>query len=235
MQEGKIHMLNVERISKTYNKQPIFTDVSFSIHPGEIIGLVGENGAGKSTLLHVLATLQMPTTGSIQLYDWYYQKHRKHVRRHIGFVPQDIAIWDNFTVRENMVFFEKLAWKNNFEKELKELCLDMNLDRWHDKVHTLSGGMKRKLNLAISLIHDPALILLDEPTVGIDLKSKKEIATYLQKLAHNQQKMVLYTSHDMDEIKALCSKVICIGEDPFYRNLLQHAGKKIVPLNNSFP
>ncbi|API90797.1 MULTISPECIES: ABC transporter ATP-binding protein [Virgibacillus] len=221
-------MLNVDCISKTYNKQAIFSNLSFSVHPGEIIGLVGENGAGKSTLLQLLATLQSPTTGGIQLYDWYYKQHRKLVRRHIGFVPQEIAIWDNFTVRENMIFFEKLAWKKKSEKELKQLCLDMNLDRWDEKVHTLSGGMKRKLNLAISLIHDPDLILLDEPTVGIDLKSKKEIAAYLKKLAQEKEKMILYTSHDMDEINELCTRVICIGKDPFYKNLLQHAGKKII-------
>lgn len=221
-------MLNVDRISKTYNKQVIFSDLSFSVHPGEIIGLVGENGAGKSTLLQLLATLQAPTTGSIQLYNWFYPQHRKLIRRHIGFVPQDIAIWENFTVRENMVFFEKLAWKKKSEKELKQLCLDMNLDQWSEKVSTLSGGMKRKLNLAITLIHDPDLILLDEPTVGIDLKSKKEIAAYLKKLAQEKEKMILYTSHDMDEISELCTRVICIGKDPFYKNLLQQAGKKMI-------
>jgi ABC-2 type transport system ATP-binding protein len=227
MEERRTNMLKVDNITKAYHKKPIITNLSFTVQPGEIIGLVGENGAGKSTLLQMLATLQPPTVGNICLYDWTYKKNRKQVRRHIGFVPQDIAIWENFTVRENMLFFEKLSWKKKSEKQLEQLCLDMNLDRWNDKVQTLSGGMKRKLNLAISLIHDPDLLLLDEPTVGIDLKSKKEISFYLQKLAIDNQKMIVYTSHDMDEIKGLCTRVLCIGKDPFYKDLLQQAGKEI--------
>src|SRR5699024_9782805 len=94
--------------------------------------------------------------------------------------PQEIAVWEQFTVEENMIFFEKLSWKNKSRRELRRLCEEMKLDRWEDQVNTLSGGMKRKLNLAISLIHDPKVLLLDEPTVGIDLKSRKEIGSYLR-------------------------------------------------------
>src|SRR5699024_2108092 len=145
-----------------------------------IIGLVGENGAGKSTLLNILATLQRPSKGSITLNERTYQKHTKEIRKQIGFVPQDIAVWEEISVEENMNFVEKLAWQEKSKEQIRRLCVDMKLEKWKGPVKTLSGGMKRKLNLAISLIHDPQILLLDEPTVGIDLKSRKEIGTYLQ-------------------------------------------------------
>ncbi|SHG34435.1 ABC transporter ATP-binding protein [Ornithinibacillus halophilus] len=220
-------MLKVQRIHKKYGKTTVLNNLSFSIAPGEIIGLVGENGAGKSTLLKLLATIEKPTSGKLSYKELTYDKKRKEVRKRIGYVPQDVAIWDDLTVKENMKFFEKLSWVNKSEDELFQLCKDMNLDRWKDPVKNLSGGMKRKLNLAISLIHDPEILLLDEPTVGIDLKSRKEIGAYLQTLKE-QQKMIVYISHDMDEITELCDRVICIGSDPFYKNVLEESGKKMI-------
>ncbi|MFC4022587.1 ABC transporter ATP-binding protein [Oceanobacillus longus] len=221
-------MLNVQSISKSYGKKQILNPLSFSIQSGEIVGLVGENGAGKSTLLQILATLIKPTKGIMQLNDLAYEDDKKEIRKQIGFVPQDIAIWEEFTVEENMVFFEKLSWKNKNKQQLKQLCLDMELDKWKEPVYKMSGGMKRKLNLAISLIHNPHVLLLDEPTVGIDLKSRKEIGNYLKNLTTNQNKIIIYTSHDMDEIINLCDQILCIGNDPFYKNILEKAGKHVV-------
>jgi len=220
-------MLSVERLTKKYRKHTVLQDISFTIQKGEIIGLVGENGAGKSTLLQILATLSDPTRGNILLNDVSYQHHKHAIRKQIGFVPQEIAIWDTLTVEENMHFFEKLSWVSKSEDELKQLCLDMKLDRWKESVKTLSGGMKRKLNIAITLIHDPAVLLLNEPTAGIDLKSRKEIGQYLYKQAEEAGKTIIYTSHDMDEIIHLCDRVLCIGGDPFYNEILKQAGKKI--------
>ncbi|TQS76223.1 ABC transporter ATP-binding protein [Ornithinibacillus gellani] len=222
-------MLTVDHISKTYGKHLILNDITFQASPGEIIGLVGENGAGKSTLLRILATINKPTKGSFTLNHLSPTTQKKQIRQHIGFVPQDIAIWDHFTVEENMVFFEKLTWgKKKNKSALQAICKDMELDKWKEKVSTLSGGMKRKLNLAISLIHDPTLILLDEPTVGIDLRSRTEIGNYLRKLATENDKIIIYTSHDMDEIRHICDRIICIGEDPFYYNLLKQTDKEII-------
>lgn len=223
-------MLHVEQLVKDYGKKRILDHISFSIKPGEIIGLVGENGAGKSTLMKILATLTQPTSGTINFHDLDYRQNRKKVRRQIGFVPQDIAVWEEFSVEENMVFFEHLSWKKKNKEVLHKLCLDMNLEKWKEPVKSLSGGMKRKLNLAITLIHDPSLLLLDEPTAGIDLKSRKEIGMYLQNQATSQNMTIMYTSHDMDEIIDLCDRVFCIGHDPFYQQILQKAGKDIVKL-----
>jgi len=222
-------MLKAQSIHKKYGKTSVLNDVSFQVNSGEIVGLVGENGAGKSTLLHIIATLQKATSGSVFLKDIAYKNQLKTVRKKIGFVPQEIAVWEDLSVEENMVFFEKLAWKNKTKAELRQLCLDMELDKWKEKVHTLSGGMKRKLNLAITLIHDPELLLLDEPTVGIDLKSKQEIVSYLKRLAE-EGKTIMYTSHDMDEIMQLCDYTYCLGDDPFYEIFLQERGQKVLTL-----
>lgn len=221
-------MLDVKSLSKTYGKRTIFKNLTFSIQPGEMVGLVGENGAGKSTLLSILATLQQPSEGKLSINGLSYSTQRKSVRKIIGYVPQEHAIWDHLTVAENMYFFEKLAWNNKSKAELREICLLVKLNHWNTPVHQLSGGMKRKLNLAISLIHDPVLLLLDEPTVGIDLKSRMEIGEYLKQLATDLDKIIIYTSHDMDEIERLCHRIICIGEDPFYHKLLQGTGKEIL-------
>ncbi|HJF33339.1 MAG TPA: ABC transporter ATP-binding protein [Sporosarcina psychrophila] len=213
-------MLNVTGLQKTYKEKLVLEDVSFQMKPGEIVGLVGENGAGKSTLLQLLATVMQPTQGDIQLNDLSYVNDVKKIRRIIGYVPQDISVWEEFTIEENMLFFEKLSWKKRTKEECRQLCLEMQLTHWKESVQSLSGGMKRKLNMAISLLHDPVLLLLDEPTVGIDLKSKMEIGTYLHKLAKQQGKMIMYTSHDMDEITTICDRVYSIGKDSFYIDLL---------------
>ncbi|WP_427138280.1 ABC transporter ATP-binding protein [Psychrobacillus psychrodurans] len=217
-------MLQVNSLQKSYHKQKILNDVNLIVKPGEVVGLVGENGAGKSTLLEILATVQPQSNGSIILEDKSYSKDIKNIRKIIGYVPQEISLWEEFTVAENFMFFEKLSWKRRSVEECKQLCLDMQLNKWDEPVDSLSGGMKRKLNLAISLIHDPILILLDEPTVGIDMKSKEEIGNYLVKLAKNEGKMIIYTSHDMSEITSFCDRIYCLGKDPFYADLLKSRG-----------
>ncbi|MCK1995860.1 ABC transporter ATP-binding protein [Psychrobacillus psychrodurans] len=217
-------MLQVNSLQKSYHKQKILNDVNLIVKPGEVVGLVGENGAGKSTLLEILATVQPQSNGSIIIEDKSYSKDIKNIRKIIGYVPQEISLWEEFTVAENFMFFEKLSWKRRSLEECKQLCLDMQLNKWDEPVDSLSGGMKRKLNLAISLIHDPILILLDEPTVGIDMKSKEEIGNYLVNLAKNEGKMIIYTSHDMSEITSFCDRIYCLGKDPFYADLLKSRG-----------
>ena len=220
-------MLKVNNVSFSYRTKQVLDNVSIEIEEGEIIGLVGENGAGKTTFLNILATLLKPKKGTIVYNNLNYKNKKRALRKQIGYVPQEIALWDDLTVMENMLFFEKLSWVKKSENDLKDILLDMQLDRFDTKVKELSGGMKRKLNLAISLIHDPNLLLLDEPTVGIDLKSKIEINEILRYMSEEENMTVIYTSHDMDEITQLCDRTIVFGSDPFYRQLLKHEGMEI--------
>lgn len=213
-------MLEVKSVSKNYGKRKVLEDFNMTAERGEIIGLVGENGAGKSTLLKILATLSKPSGGEVYLNGYSYNKNYKNLRKAIGYVPQEVAVWEDLTVIENMRFFEKLSPSGKTIKELKTILGKMQLDRYDTKVSKLSGGMRRKLNLAISLINDPEFLLLDEPTVGIDLKSRIEIGHFIKTLAKENDTLIIYTSHDMKEIEELCNRVIIIGEDSFYRNLL---------------
>lgn len=213
-------MLEVNSVNKSYGKRHVLADFSMSAEQGEIIGLVGENGAGKSTLLKILATLSKPDSGELYLNGKSYKKHFKAHRKVIGYVPQDIAVWEDLTVIENMKFFQKLSAVKKSADELKTLLDNIQLDRHDTKVSKLSGGMKRKLNLAISLINDPEFLLLDEPTAGIDLKSRIEIGEFLRTYAKKHDKLIIYTSHDMNEIKEVCDRVVVIGKDSFYKELL---------------
>lgn len=210
-------MLIIDNVSKSYRHHHVLSHISFAVQQGEIIGLVGRNGAGKTTLLHIIATLLPQDEGTITLYD---ETERKKLRQHIGFVPQELAIFEDMTVKENMLFFANLNPVKKTQTQLRALCEKVSLHVWDEPVRKLSGGMKRKLNLALSLIHDPTLLLLDEPTVGIDLKSKLEIAKTLQHLAE-ENVMIIYISHDMDEIKNMCHRILSIGDDDFYYDLLQ--------------
>lgn len=222
-------MLKVEALSKAYKQKQVLDKLSFTIEAGEVVGLVGENGAGKSTLLNILATVLKPTTGSITLGDVDY-KQQQQIRKIIGYVPQELSVWEELSVEDNMKFFAKLSWKKVTLEQCQALCQQIQLTQWKEKVSSLSGGMKRKLNMAISLIHGPELILLDEPTVGIDMRSKEEIGQYLVDLAKQQNKMIIYTSHDMNEIEKFCDRVYIIGEDPFYYDLLRERNVRVEKL-----
>lgn len=212
-------LLRVEALYKSYGKEAVLEDFSLQADRGEIIGLVGENGAGKSTLLKIIATLNRPTSGEVYLDEHSYENHYKKLRHKIGYVPQEVELWEALTVMENMKFFEKLSPVNRSVSELKALLSELHLEKYNTRVSRLSGGMKRKLNLAISLIHEPELLLLDEPTAGIDLKSRIEIGKFLKGLS-GKGTLIIYTSHDMTEIKELCDRTIFIGKDPFYKNIL---------------
>lgn len=207
-------MLKVEHLFHHYHKKEVLQDVSFTIPAGQIVGLVGKNGAGKSTLMHILATLQQPSSGILSFKNESYS-HVKKIRQHIGFVPQQLAILEDFTVAENMQFFNQFNRPKKSEQQLREICQSVSLDAWQQKGSELSGGMKRKLNLALTLIQSPELLLLDEPTVGIDLRSKLEIQTALLHLSQQGTTIVLI-SHDMDELTEVTERILHLGEDDYY-------------------
>lgn len=229
-------MISIEKLNKYYGKTHILQDVTVKFNKGEIYGLLGPNGAGKSTLLTILATISSFQSGNITIKEYDLRRNTKKVRELIGYVPQDIALWEHLSVKDNFLFWSKFTKEKVQEEYLYELCQTVQLkDKWDVKVSQLSGGMKRKLNIAVSLIHKPDILLMDEPTVGIDIQSKIEINDYIRRLAL-QGKTIVYTTHDISEILSLCDRVGVLKKGVFQfsgtlrdaRQFLQHQGHPLL-------
>jgi ABC-2 type transport system ATP-binding protein len=211
-------MIAVNDVSKKYGSKLTLNQVTLGVRQGEILGLIGPNGAGKSTLLSMLATVIKPTSGGIQIHGQDAIRHPEQVRKQIGYVPQEIALYSTLTVLDNLRFWGEMAGKRLSRDETEHAAKIVHLkDKLYEKVHTLSGGMKRKLNIAVSLLHDPKILILDEPTVGIDIQSKRDITQFIKGLA-SQGKTIVYTSHDAHEIEYLCQNIAILNQG----NLLFH-------------
>jgi ABC-2 type transport system ATP-binding protein len=202
-------LLEVKQVSKNYGSTQALRNVSFEVAPGEIFGLLGANGAGKTTLLSILACLLDPDAGEVRLLGQTLRSNDRAVRHLIGLVPQELAIYDELTARENLAFFGELyglsgkALARQVDQILDATALT---DRANDRARTFSGGMKRRLNLGVALVHQPRLLLLDEPTVGIDPQSRNHIFEEVRRL-NAAGLTIIYTSHYMEEVQALCSRI----------------------------
>ncbi len=182
---------------------------NLAIQEGEIFGLLGPNGAGKTTLISMLCGLIRPTSGNFTICGLTYKKSPKELKTRIGVVPQDFALYPSLTARENLQYFGGL-----YNLKLKDLneCINgaleaLGLDAYADnRVETFSGGMKRRVNLLAAVLHKPAVLFLDEPTVGVDVHSKKAILEYLNKL-NKQGTTIVYSSHHLVEAQEFCSRV----------------------------
>ncbi len=208
-------LLAVEGISYQYGKRCAVDNVSFPVGCGEVFGLLGPNGAGKTTTISCIAGLLADWTGSMSFSSQSFQPARvTNDRRKLGYVPQELAIYPNLTARENLSFFGKLAGVS--ANSLKQ-AVDRNLilaglqDRQNDLVSTFSGGMQRRLNLASGLMHAPVLVLLDEPTVGVDPQSRNHLFETLLALKDSGISL-LYTTHYMEEAQRLCDRIAIMHE-----------------------
>lgn len=205
-------MISVSDLSFQYsNEQPLFDDFNLHIQRGELFGLLGPNGAGKSTLISLICGLHKPRKGTIKIDDVDFVKDKKLVIKKIAVVPQDYAFYPKLSARENLNFFAHLypdlKQPRNRIKEVIELT---GLSGFADRqAKTYSGGMKRRLNLAIGLLNQPELLILDEPTVGIDPQSRHFILESIREI-NQQGTTVLYTSHYMEEVEKLCDQVAVI-------------------------
>ena len=201
-------MLRLYNLTKRYGARVAVDDLSFSAEPGEILGFLGPNGAGKTTTIGMIAGLLRPDRGRIEI-DGDGAPDRPETRRKIGVAPQALAIYEELTGGENLTFFGKIAGLTGSAlRERVRWSLDFVAlsDRRHDRAKTYSGGMKRRLNLAVALVHDPPLLLLDEPTVGVDPQSRNamfEKIVELKKAGHT----VVYTTHYMEEAQRMCDRV----------------------------
>ncbi|WP_137791016.1 ABC transporter ATP-binding protein [Bacillus sp. E(2018)] len=210
-------MIAAENLKKKFGRKEVLKEMNFFIEKGETVGVVGPNGAGKSTLLKILATLMKSSGGSVQIDGLDVRKEQKRIRQKIGYVPQEIAVYHELTTRENLRFFSKLA-KGASEERWMQRCEEWRLAEHLDKkVKHLSGGNQRKLNILIAMLHDPDLLILDEPTVGIDISAKQEIVNDLRQLGR-EGKTILYSSHDAQELETLCTSFLILkeGELLFY-------------------
>mgnify|MGYP001380043894 FL=1 len=203
------NILDVQNLAKNYGDFQAVKGISFNIKEGEIFSLLGPNGAGKTTTISMLSTLYAPTSGDATIAGHSVTKDPMAVRNAIGVVPQDLALYEDLTARENLTFWGQMyglsgtALKNRVEEVLGQIGL---VDKAKDRVKTYSGGMKRRVNIGVGLLHKPKLLFMDEPTVGIDPQSRRAILDTVKDL--NQQGMtVLYTTHYMEEAEELSNRV----------------------------
>ena len=207
-----VPVLKVDRLVRRFGARTAVDGISFQIHRGEAVGLLGPNGAGKTTTLSLLVGLLTPDSGTIAILGKALQGDTDPVKRHIGLATQELALYEELTAWDNLGFFGALYGMRG--DPLAQACqrvLDFAglADRANEPVNGFSGGMKRRLNLAVALLHDPDLLLLDEPTVGVDPQSRNALLESIETL-RRQGKTIVYTTHYMEEVERLCERVIVV-------------------------
>lgn len=202
-------MLKVEQLSKSYDGKSIVDQLHLHIKAGEAYGLLGPNGAGKSTTIGMISGLIKPQSGSIMIGEVNMLQAPKQAQRYIGIVPQEIALYLKMTARENLMFWGRMYGLKGqqLKQRVAEVLQIIGLeDRANDKVGAYSGGMKRRVNIGAAILHEPQLLIMDEPTVGIDPQSRNHILQTVKQL--NEQGMtIIYTSHYMEEVEYLCTRI----------------------------
>lgn len=201
--------ISLENVSKIYNQVPAVRDLSFTIEAGEMFGLLGPNGAGKSTTIRMLITLTQLTQGRAEVAGYNVRRHSQQVKRNIGVVLQQMSVDGELTVWENLEFHGRMHHIPNHKRQ------DL-IDRWlnyvdlaerrNSLVKTLSGGMKRRLQIARALLHQPQILFLDEPTVGLDPQNRRRLWEVIRDL-NSQGMTILLTSHYMEEVEFLCNRI----------------------------
>jgi len=214
-------LLRIEGLGKTYGKYAALKGVSFSLFPGDILGIVGENGAGKSTLLSLLGMIQKPTTGTVSFLGKEIGRQKKEYLSCIGYVPQEIALFEELTGRENLRFFGKAYGlsKEQLENSIRRVIRITEFpETWLNKpVAQYSGGMKRKIHIGAAMLHEPKVLLLDESVANLDFETEEQVLTVLKQLAE-QGTAILYVGHQMEQMEMLCNKICLLkqGEQLVY-------------------
>lgn len=226
------YIIDIQHLSKFFKgkKEPAVNDISFAIKRNEIFGLLGPNGAGKTTTISILCGLFPPTSGKINIDGLDLHGDLAHIKKIVGVVPQDIALYPTLTARENLNFYGHMyglkgkLLKDKIETWLSNFGL---LDAADRRVSDYSGGMKRRVNLIAGILHDPKILFLDEPTVGVDVQSRTVIIDYLKEL-NKSGTTIIYTSHHMDEAEHFCSQVAVID---YGKIVIEGTPKKLIADN----
>ena len=207
-------VLQVKNLKKSYKNRKAIDGLSFELYGGEILGFLGPNGAGKSTTINILSTILKKDSGEIKFFNREITSNLNYIKSRIGIVPQDLAIYEDVSAYKNVEFFASLYGlrKEKLRQSVLEALRFVGLeDRKDDIPKTFSGGMKRRLNIACAIAHNPQIIILDEPTVGIDPQSRNHILSSIKKLKAIGR-TIIYTTHYMEEIEEISDRVIIIDK-----------------------
>ncbi|MDU1846431.1 MAG: ABC transporter ATP-binding protein [Niallia nealsonii] len=203
-------MLETIKLSKNFKDNKVVDEINLFLGEGESVGLLGPNGAGKSTTISMISSLLKPTSGDVKLNGKSMIKDAAEMRRILGVVPQEIALYEELSAYENLKFFGRAYQvpKDKIEDRIQNVLEMVGLkDRQKELIKTFSGGMKRRINIAAALLHEPKILIFDEPTVGIDPQSRNHILETVRELNVKHGTTVLYTSHYMEEVEQLCNRV----------------------------
>jgi ABC-2 type transport system ATP-binding protein len=209
--------LVVSNIQKQYNGQKAVDDISFELHPGEIVGFLGPNGAGKSTTLKMIAGILMPDAGKITINHHLVQVDSIEAKKLIGYLPESNPLYKDLYVKEYLQFLGNVHQVQDLRKRVKELIdfLQLGLMQ-HKKIGELSKGYQQRLGIAAAMIHQPALLLLDEPTSGLDPNQLIEIREVIKQIS--KQSMILFSSHILQEVAAVCNRVLVMHQGKLVSN-----------------
>lgn len=238
-------ILKIRNLVKKYNNVPAVDNISLDIQEGEIFGLLGPNGAGKSTTINAICGLVRTDLGEITVDGIDLRSGSTEAKKKLGLVPQEIAVFDNLTARENVEFFGKLAGlKGSLLKERTDEALEFTglTEKQKGMPKAFSGGMKRRLNIACALTHHPRIIIMDEPTVGIDPQSRNHILESVRKL-NRMGSTIIYTSHYMEEVEAVCGRIaimdhgriVAEGTRDELRSSLQQEDRILIDVSDAGP
>ena len=203
-------MLEAVALTKHFKQHKAVQGINLHLERGEIVGLLGPNGAGKSTAIAMISSLISPTQGEVRYNQVDVLKKPHVLRAKLGVVPQEIALYDDLTAKENLEFFGRIQKIKSSELKgrVKEVLEQIGLsDQGKKLVKHFSGGMKRRLNIGVALLHEPEILIMDEPTVGIDPQSRNYILETVKRLNQEKQMTILYTSHYMEEVEFLCDRI----------------------------
>lgn len=206
-------IIEVKNISKRFNDKLVLDNISYEVKEGEIFGFIGPNGAGKSTLINIMTSLLTPDSGTIEICGYDILREPIKAKECMGYVPQELALMEELNAYDNLEFFGALyglkgkLLKERIAEALKVTGLE---ETKKQKVKKFSGGMKRRLNIAVSILHHPKVLILDEPTVGVDPQSRNHIFSFIKNICKDWGTTVIYTSHYMEEIEELCKRVFII-------------------------
>lgn len=206
-------IINVKNITKRFGDKIVLDKISYEVNEKEIFGFIGPNGAGKSTLINIMTSILVPDRGTIEIDGYDILKEPIKAKKIMGYVPQELALIEHIDAYSNLEYFGAMyGLKGKLLKERINEALKITglLEKKKEKVNKFSGGMKRRLNIAAAIMHHPKILILDEPTVGVDPQSRNHIFNFIKNIGKEWGTTVIYTSHYMEEVEELCDRVFII-------------------------